>query len=392
MEHPTTGGCPLVAGVGSDRKYYAMALGIPRDQLLHRLSGAFESKAYPEEVSSAPCKEVRTSHPDLGTLPLLTHFEGDGGPYITSGVAIVRDPDLGQNMCFHRLMQVGKDRLVARIVEGRGTHTALQKEGELEVAICIGAPLHVQLAAACAPPPGHDEMRIAHGLLDTPVVRAESSDLLVPAYTEIVLEGRITAELADEGPFVDLTQTPDTTRRQNVVELSHMTTRKDPLYQALIPSSLEHKMLMGMPREPSIYHYVSRDVAVKSVLVTPGGCSWLHAVVQIAKKDEADGPKALERAFAGHTSLKHCVVVDDDIDIYDPADVEWAIATRFQASRDMTVMHGQGGSSLDPSATHEQGKKSLTDKVGIDATMPLDRDRAHFKKVPFAPLDPDAFR
>jgi UbiD family decarboxylase len=391
IERPDGGSIPVVAGIGSDRRYYALALGVQREELLHRLSGAFKATEKPEEWQTGPCKDIITKNPDLDKLPLLTHFEGDGGPYITSGVAIVRDPELGQNMCFHRLMQAGPDRLVARIVEGRGTHTALKKEGELDIAICIGAPLHVQLAAACAPPPGHDEMLIAAGLCETPVVRAESSDLLVPAYSEIVLEGRITSELAEEGPFVDLTQTPDTVRMQNVVELTRMTTRTDPLYQALVPSSLEHKLLMGMPREPSIFHCASREVAVKNVLITPGGCSWLHAAVQIRKRKEDDGRRAIALAFEGHTSLKHCVVVDEDIDIYDPADIEWAVATRFQAGRDLVLMERQGGSSLDPSATHEQGKKSLTDKVGIDATIPLDRDRRHFEKVRFAPVDPETY-
>jgi len=376
---------PILAGMGSSREFYAMALGIRKEAMLSHLSQAFDADTRPPVWETGPCKDIHLPA-DLGALPLLTHFAGDGGPYITSGVAVVADPELGQNMCFHRLMKVGKDRLVARIVEGRGTHTALEKAGELPIAVCIGAPLHVQLAAACSPPPGHDEALIAQGLAPTPLVRAETSDLLVPAYTEIVIEGRITSETADEGPFVDLTQTPDIVRRQPVIEVSAITAREQALYQALVPSSLEHKLLMGMPREPGIFHSVASSVPVKNVLITPGGCSWLHAVVQIASERPGDGRRAIERAFAGHGSLKHCVVVDDDIDIYDTNDVEWAIATRFQASRDLVVMESVGGSSLDPSASHAPGKKALTDKVGIDATIPTGQPRDAFRKVSFAPL------
>jgi 4-hydroxy-3-polyprenylbenzoate decarboxylase len=383
---------PAVAGVGSHRDFYAWALGVRRDELLARISAAFDSNGYPPEVEEAACKEhIRTS-PSLDSLPIFTHFEGDGGPYITSGVAVVRDPELGQNLSFHRLMKTGTDRLVARIVEGRGTHTALERAGgELPIAICIGAPLHVLLAAACSPPPGHDELRIASSLAPTPVVRAENSDLLVPAQTEIVLEGRITSELADEGPFVDLTQTPDVVRRQHVVEIDAMTTRNNPYYHALMPASDEHKLLMGMPREPSIFHAVKQAVDVKNVAITPGGCSWLHAVLQIHKHDERDALRAAHGAFEGHGSLKHCIVVDDDVDIFDPADVEWALATRVQADRDVTVLTGQPGSSLDPSAVHEEGKKSRTDKVAVDATVPLGTDDTSYRKVRYAPVDLDDY-
>ncbi|RZN45372.1 UbiD family decarboxylase [archaeon] len=383
---------PVVAGIGSHRDHYASALGVGRDDLLGHIAAAFDSNGYPPEIDDAPCKERIDAAPSLDRLPILTHFKGDGGPYITSGVAVVRDPELGQNLSFHRLMKIGKNRLVARIVEGRGTHTALVKSGgELDIAICIGAPLHVLLAAACSPPPGHDELRIASALAPTPVVRAEGSDLLVPAQTEIVLEGRITSELADEGPFVDLTQTPDVTRRQHVVEIDTMTTRNDPYYHALMPASDEHKLLMGMPREPSIFHAVGRAADVRNVVVTPGGCSWLHAVVQIAPKREGDAMRAAKGAFEGHGSLKHCVVVDTDVDVYDPADIEWALATRVQAGRDVKVFKDRPGSSLDPSAFHEEGKKSRTDKVAIDATVPRGADDGAYRKVRYAPVDLDDY-
>ncbi|MHC1604673.1 MAG: UbiD family decarboxylase [Candidatus Methanofastidiosia archaeon] len=379
---------PVVAGICSDRDYFAIGLNTEKQNLLQKLSAAFQSTERPCVVDDAVCKEKIYSNPNLNDLPILTHFTGDGGPYITAGVAIIKDPDLGQNMCFHRLMKIGKKKMVARIVKNRGTDTALKKAGgELPIAICLGAPLHVLLAAACSPPPGHDEILIAQGLDKTPVIKCETSDMLIPACTEIVIEGRITDETAEEGPFVDLTQTPDFIRQQPIVEVDTITTRNDPIYQALLPSSQEHKLLMGMPKEPSIYTKVNGAVKATNVVITPGGCSWLHGVVQIEKRKEDDGKITIEKAFEGHGSMKHCIVVDTDIDIYDEKDIEWAIATRFQASKDLIIKTAQPGSSLDPSGVHEEGKKSLTDKMGLDATIPPDAKKEMFKKVKFSHVD-----
>jgi 2,5-furandicarboxylate decarboxylase 1 len=199
-----------------------------------------------------------------------------------------------------------------------------------------------------------------------------------------VLEGRITKELVSEGPFVDLTGTYDLVRQQPVIEIDRVTHRRDPIYQALLPGRLEHRLLMGMPREPTIYAEVSKVVHCLNVHITPGGTSWLHAVVQIAVQKPNDGRQAIEAAFRGHSSLKHIVVVDRDIDIYDTGDVEWAIATRFQADRDLVVLADQPSSSLDPSAHHAPGQKSRTAKMGLDATIHWD--------TPTGPSDPGAYR
>jgi UbiD family decarboxylase len=234
-----------------------------------------------------------------------------------------------------------------------------------------------------APPPGVDELTIAQALADTPVVQC-ANGICVPAAAEFVLEGRITRELASEGPFVDLTGTYDFVRRQPVIEIDRVTHRRDAMYQALLPGRLEHKLLMGMPREPTIYAEVNGVAACKNVHITPGGASWLHAVVQISKRAMDDGPQAIEAAFRGHGSLKHVVVVDDDVNPFDPYDVEWAIATRFQADRDLTVLANQPSSSLDPSAVHIPGQKSRTAKMGLDATV-------HWE-TPDGPADPDAYK
>ena len=234
-----------------------------------------------------------------------------------------------------------------------------------------------------APPPGVDEMSIAQALAPTPMALC-ANGIRVPAEAEFVLEGRITHELVPEGPFVDLTGTYDFTRRQPVIEIDRVTHRRDAVYQALLPGKLEHRLLMGMPREPTIYAEVNKVARCLNVNVTPGGASWLHAVVQIAKRSPDDGAKAIEAAFRGHGSLKHVWVVDEDIDIFDPNDVEWAVATRFQADRGLVVLTEQPSSSLDPSAHHVPGQKSRTAKMGLDATV--DWDTAN------GPSDTEAYR
>ncbi|MBM4429523.1 MAG: UbiD family decarboxylase, partial [Chloroflexi bacterium] len=322
----------VVAGLCSRRELFALGLQVPREQLLFALSKALQNPVPPPLMNAvgfgrsvAPCQEVVEKPADLHKLPLLMHLPGDGGRYVTSGVAVVKDPDLGRNMSFHRLMLLDDHRFAVRLVEGRGTHTAWQKAGaELEVAVCIGNSPAVLLAAAMSPTPGTDELAIANALVPTPLVKCLNVDLEVPAEAEIVLEGRITSQLVDEGPFLDLTETMDIVRPQPVLEVDCLTHRRDAIYQALLPGGLEHKLLMGMPREPTIYDEVSKVCPCINVLLTPGGSSWLHALVQIRKQHPDDGRRAIEAAFRGHGSLKHVLVVDDDINIYDPLEVEWA--------------------------------------------------------------------
>jgi UbiD family decarboxylase len=301
---------------------------------------------------------------------------------------------------YHRLMQIGPRSFAARIVEGRGTYTALQKAlakgRDLEVAICLGAPIHVLLAAAMSPAKGVDELTIAHALAPTPLVRCLTLDLEVPAECEAVLEGRIKAELAAEGPFIDLTETWDGIRQQPVIEIDCVTHRRLPIYHALLPGGLEHKLLMGLPREPTIFQAVAEVADCRAVSITPGGMSWLHAVVQISKRNPDDGLRAIEAAFRGHGSLKHIVVVDQDVNPFDPAEVEWAIATRFQADRDLKIFEYQPSSSLDPSASFQPGEKARSAKMGLDATIPwLDSagrrrapsDLSGFRKVRYREVD-----
>jgi UbiD family decarboxylase len=228
---------------------------------------------------------------------------------------------------------------------------------------------------------GVNELAIANALAPLDVVRCKTVPLHVPAECELVLEGRLTHATAPEGPFIDLTETVDFVRSGPVIKIDCVTHRRNPIYQALLPGKLGHKLLMGMPKEPTIYAAVNGVCRCTNVAITPGGASWLHAVVQIEKCGPEDGRAAIEAAFRGHGSLKHVVVVDADVDPYDPAEVEWAIATRFQADRDLVVLADQPGSSLDPSGYHEPGQKARTAKMGLDATIPWGAEPAAFEKV-----------
>jgi len=145
--------------------------------------------------------------------------------------------------------------------------------------------------------------------------------------------------------------------------------------------------LMGMPREPTIYAEVNKVAKCKGVVITPGGASWLHAVVQIEKQGAQDGRLAIDAAFRGHGSLKHVWIVDEDIDIYNPIEVQWAMATRFQATEDLYQFADQPGSSLDPSGVHVPGQKSLTAKLGLDCTIPWGAERSKFQKGRYEAVD-----
>jgi len=373
----------LFCGKGPFASYF----GIQPSQIIGMLSDAITSASRPAEWTggTAPCQEVVDTNPDLDALPILFHCEGDGGNYISSGVFLARHPEHGQNADFHRAMQFSKTEMAIRVVKGRHFEAFLQDRKELDVAVCVGLPPNILAAGATSVAMGFDELTIANALEPFAVVPAKTVDALVPAEAEFVFEGTVYLDRRhDEGPFVDLTETQDIIRNEPVFVVKAVTHRHDAIWHALLPGALEHKLLMGMPREPTIFRSVNEVVHCIDVNVNPGGCSWLHAIVQIEKRHEDDGKKTIDAAFAGHSSCKHVFVVDEDVDIYDPLAVEWAMATRFQGDRDMVVKPRAPGSSLDPSA--EPGTKD-TCRVGFDLTRPLEAKGKKFEKAPFPRVD-----
>jgi 2,5-furandicarboxylate decarboxylase 1 len=372
-----------------DKAGFADYFGIKVNEIIPFLARAIDQRQPCDIVTSAPCQEVVITDPNLDILPMLRHCAGDGGNYISSGVVITKHPQYGQNADFHRCMQFSPTELAVRIVRSRHFDTYLRDLRQLDVAICIGNSPNVLAAAATSVELGVNELEIANALEPVPVVRARTVDVLVPVEAEFVIEGTVYLDrLHAEGPFVDLTETYDVIRQEPVFVVKAITHRRDAIWQALLPGALEHKLLMGMPREPTIFKKVNEVVKCLDVNINPGGCSWLHAIVQIDKQHDDDGQKAIEAAFAGHRSCKHVFVVDGDIDIYNPLEVEWALATRFQGDTDLIVKAREQGSSLDPSAasgTH------FTTKLGFDLTKPLVAHGKDFTRAPFPAVDLSRF-
>lgn len=364
---------------------FARYLGVNPTEIIPLLSQAIDQRSAPPVADSAPCQEVVVQNPDLDALPLLWHCHGDGGRYISSGVMIAYHPQYGTNVDFHRCMQISKRELAVRVVRGRHFDRFLQEQGQVDVAVCVGLPPNILAAAATSVEIGINELEIAHALEPFAVTPAISVPVMLPAEAEFVLEGTVYVDhLHAEGPFVDLTETQDVVRQQPVFEVKTITHRRDAIWHALLPGGLEHKLLMGMPREPTIYKKVNEVVRCLDVNINPGGCSWLHAIVQIDKQHPEDGRRAIDAAFAGHRSCKHVFVVDRDIDIYDPLQVEWAMATRFQGDRDLVMITGETGSSLDPSASPGDYR---TTRLGFDLTHPLETGGNAFSKVPYPDVD-----
>jgi len=371
----------VVAGVCSSRENFAKAMGIKKEELLFKIAEVIKNPTKPAVAQTAPCQEVVEKEVDLSKIPVLTHASKDLGPYVTAGVYVSKNKAGRLNMAFHRSSPIAKDRFVARICH-RDTWKNLEEAGgELDIAICIGLDPTVLLAASISAG-DVNEMEIANSMKPLTLVKCLTNDLLVPAEAELVLEGVLTTkEKHKEGPFPDISGTFDIVRDEPVVIIKKVTHRKNPIYQALLPAYNEHRLLMGMPKEPTIYNAVNEVAKCKNVLITPGGCCWLHALVQIEKKNADDGMKAAEAAHKGHGSLKHAIVVDDDVNIYDLAEVEWAIATRMQADKNVKIWRGPG-SSLDATAEKIEGSDRLmTAKVAIDATIPWDKNREKFKKA-----------
>jgi UbiD family decarboxylase len=379
----------VVGNLFPSKAAFADYFDLSIEEIIPTLARAIEGRSPPNVLSEAPCQEVVSTHPDLDQLPILRHFENDGGKYITSGVVVAKHPRYGQNLDFHRCMQFSGNEMAMRVVAGRHFDTFLEDLGEVDAAVCVGCTPNILAAAATSVEIGIDELAIANALEPLDVVHAKTVDLYVPAKAEFVLEGKVYVDRRHtEGPFVDLTETQDVIRQEPVFVVKAITHRVDAIWQALLPGGLEHKLLMGMPREPTIFKSVNQVVRCLDVNVNPGGSSWLHAIVQIDKQSPDDGMKAVQAAFEGHSSCKHVFVVDKDIDIYNPLEVEWAMATRFQGDEDMLVKDRERGSSLDPSA--ELGTHQTT-KIGFDLTKPLGKASNPFEKVVYPQVDLERF-
>jgi 2,5-furandicarboxylate decarboxylase 1 len=370
---------PIVSGLVSNRELFATALGINQNQIIQFITEKLDNLKKPKEIDKAKFLDNKinvTSDTDLEKYIPMINFYGDK-KYVTSSIVIVKFPDEDrQNMSFHRLMYLDSNQFSIRIVPQRHLDkaylNAIENNKDLQVAIVCGVHPAIEISSSFSAP-RLDELSLATTILNDLSVFRLSNDLLVPSDAEFVFEGKITREMADEGPFVDLTGTADKIRSQPILKIEKLYFKDNPIFRTILPGGKEHKMLMGVPQEPRMFKFISNTVStVKSVILTPGGNSWFHAVVQIKKRTEGDAKNTILAALASHPSLKRVIVVDEDINIYNSDDVEWAIATRVQPDKDILLIPNSKGSSLDPSS-----KDSITCKWGIDATKPLENNEGY---------------
>ncbi|HDI75004.1 MAG TPA: UbiD family decarboxylase [Thermoprotei archaeon] len=381
---------PILTNILNSREKIKFLLGVKSDhELYSKILYACKnpSKNKVDRFESAPFSRNNIGK-NLSKLPILKFFPKDPGPYITSGIVIAKGPKSGvYNASIHRLLVIGEDKMTIRIVPRhlwRLYREAAELGVPLKVSIVIGTHPLVLLAAASSPPFGVNELEVANTLLKgrLDLVKVPYSNILVPKFSEIVIEGEILHEEALEGPFVDATGTYDIKRLQPIVKVNAIWVSPNAIYYTIVPSSEEHLILMGLYKEAIIWDYVRKIAPVKKVRLTRGGCRWLHVAISIKKLSEGDAKNVIMAAFSAHPSLKHVIVVDEDIDIDNPYEIEWAIATRFQATKDLVIIPRARGSSLDPSADQEN---MLTDKVGIDATKPIKAKEKSFNRVKLKP-------
>ena len=336
------------------------------------------------DAAEAEVLQCRQEPIDLQKIPIPRHYKEDAGRYQSASV-IIAEYDGIRNMSYHRQLLLGKRHCVARFVP-RHLRTmyekALANGDEIPIAVVNGADATVLLAAAMSFDEDLDEITVAaalHRRLHGKPLRMVRlpNGIAVPADSEYAMEARITLELDDEGPYVDITGTVDEVRQEPVIEYDSVYHRSEPVFHALISAGVEHRTLMGMPRAPTIKAAVSEVVNCTDVYMTEGGCGWLSSVVQIKPQHDGDGIKAIHAALDGHRSMKQVVVVDEDIDIANPIRVEWALMTRWQPDTDTVILTGQKGSSLDPSRDED----GSTSKIGMDATLPIGVDRGPFESV-----------
>ncbi len=382
-------GWRVLGGLFATRKLVALALETPEDQLLERYMTLEEKRIPPEMVATGPCKEIcwKGGEVDLHRLPMVTHSEKDVGPYITIGVQIGKDAETGvRNVSIHRMLLLGKDRLSLWAPSdhhlGRMILKAEEKGRGLEVATAIGVEPTIIIGSQAKVPYGVDEFHVAGGLRGAPVklTRCETIDVEVPATSEVVIEGvTVPRERVADGPYGEYPGTYSEAKNAPVLKVTAITMRKNPIYQTALTGFpvTENHTLIEYANAAVVYREVKKIVPeVRAVHMTPGGTFRHHVVVSIKKRSEEEARNVILALLALGIGLKQVIVVDEDIDVRDPLDVEWALATRMQPDKDIIIIPRLACSTLDPSVPVPR----TTAGLGIDATMPIG-DSERFQKV-----------
>ena len=385
--HPGGHAIPVVSGFMGKRAWIAEALGVEESELLAHVRDAVDHPLPWREVPSAqaPVQQEMHEHADIRSLlPIPRHNEHDSAPYICAGLVVARNPKTGiQNVSINRIQVNAPDRM-AMLILPRHLH-AFQRAAEaagdaLPIAIVIGASPAALLASQAVLPIDHDELEVAGALerRPLPVVKCQTSDVRVPAHAEIVIEGRVLPGVRElEGPFGEFPKYYSPQEKREVIAIDRITHRHRPIYHTIVPAAMEHLLLGGIPREATLLVHLKRSFPnVLDVHLAPGGVCRYHLYVQMRKTREGEPKNVILGAFGGHYDLKQVIVVDEDVDVHDPEQVEWAVATRFQPDRDLVVVSGAQGSILDPSTDRGIGAK-----WGLDATRPLVYEGLSFTKI-----------
>ena len=369
---------PVVINAQASRKLMALALECKPEELANRFSERQGKPIAPTEVSDAPVHEVVKTGDDvdLTKLPLLTHYDVNAAPYITAGIVVAADPDTGvRNTSYNRLMMARKRELRIFMAIGRHLwtlHNKMERRNEpLPIAIVVGVHPLFSLGAQAFTPSTEDEYAVIGGMMGEAlrVVKAKTVPILVPADAEMVIEGKILPVVRrEEGPFGEFTGHAVSKDERQVIEVTAITHRNHYIFQDVHAGYTEHKLMGAVPREAALLKAVRLSVPTVTKVCMPvsGNCRF-HAYISIAKRTPGQAKNAICAAFASDMLLKHVVIVDEDIDVYDEEHVLWAVSNRFQADRGLVVIPNAQGSELDPSA----GPGGVNTKMGLDATKPL---------------------
>lgn len=380
-----------VGGLIKNRRQLALGMGVGETEVGRRLLHGVENPIPPEVVPTGPVKEViQTGEAvDLTSLPIPLLHTRDGGPYLTSAVVVARGPDGRRNAGAYRLMYRTPTETsidLASHSDLRGFARQAYREGRpLPVAMALGVHLFEMLAAGYPVPQGVDELAVAGGLHGEPValVRAETSDLEVPAEAEIVLEGEIlpVGWTQDEGRFGDAYWLMGDVKWNPIVRIKAITRRRRPiLYSLHMPWE---NIWTSRPAVEAMAWKILRDTRIEVRAVKAG----FSSIVASIRKSSGEGKNAL-LALLSLGAIKLAIVTDDDVDIYNQEELEWAVALRMQADRDVLVVPGARGKHLDPSTRAwelPRGELPTTAKLGIDATIPegIPAEKYDHQQYPF---------
>lgn len=371
---------PLIGALYGNRKIYYDLMGVTAENRIFKFMDAIANPQPYKIVNDGPIKENLISGRDVDIpkiLPSPTSHELDAGAFITSGMMIIKDDETGEYHMAVRRFQVRGGNIINTLVSRHSPRLLAQIERyskmnkPLECAVVLGYDETFLLASQIGSTRyGLDKFEVDSALRGEPLelTKCKTIDILVPAQAEMVLEGYIVPNRKEvEGPFGELMGYYGESEPVPVMEVTAISHRDNPVFQHAFPCREEH-FSNGLIREVEVFNAVNNLVECKDVNITIGGGCRLHAIISIKKKKAGDGKAAIIGALSSGYDVKHVVVVDDDIDIYSAKSVELALASRVQASKDLVIIENALGSALE--ASHSE--RGVSDKLGIDATKPLD--------------------